>query len=328
MTLQVRITEENWALHEPFEIAGQVINDLPLLLVELIDRDGRVGRGEAAGVDYDGETPDTMRAQIESVLPRLRDSIRPSDLLAMLPRGGARNALDCALWDLRAKRTGVPAWSPANVGAPGPLLTACTIGLGDLADTRRRARQLAAAPLIKIKVDEVRHVDWIRVVREEVPMARLVVDANQSWTVALTRSLMPDLLDLGVEFIEQPIRRGLDAELQGLDSPIPLVADESCTDRSSLPALVNRYAGVNIKLDKTGGLTEALALAHEAQRLGLDVMVGNMCGTSLGMAPAFVVAQLARWVDLDGPLFLREDRADPMRYANGLVDPPSSALWG
>jgi L-alanine-DL-glutamate epimerase-like enolase superfamily enzyme len=156
----------------------------------------------------------------------------------------------------------------------------------------------------------------------------LVIDANQSWSRELIENLLPELLTLGIEFIEQPVRRGQDGALEGLRSPIPIVADESCTDRRSLPALVNHYQGVNIKLDKCGGLTEALALARDAQALGLHVMVGNMCGTSLGMAPAFLVAQSARWVDLDGPLLQREDRPDAMRYVNGTVEPPAASLWG
>lgn len=328
MTLQLRITEESWALHEPFEIAGQVIVELPLLLLELIDEDGRIGRGEAAGVDYDGETPGSMRAQLETVRPRLRATTAPAEVQTWLPRGGARNALDCALWDLQSRRSGVPAWAAAGLDPMRPLLTACTIGLGSIADTRRRARRLSAAPLVKIKVDALRHLDRIRVVREELPCARLVVDANQSWTVALLRELLPGLQELAVEFVEQPVPRGRDAGLDGLDSPIPLVADESCTDRHSLPVLLGRYRGVNIKLDKTGGLTEALALARQARTLGLDVMVGNMCGTSLGMAPAFLVAQLARWVDLDGPLFQQDDRPHAMRYADGVVQPPLPRLWG
>jgi L-alanine-DL-glutamate epimerase-like enolase superfamily enzyme len=328
MTLQLHITEEHWSLEEPFEIAGQIMVDLPLLLVELTDRNGHVGRGEAAGVDYDGETPMSMRAQIESVATNLNEATTPQDLAAHLPRGGARNALDCALWDLRAKRSGVPAWVSADMQPMRPLLTACTIGLGSLADTRRRAKALSEAPLIKVKVDGARHLDWIRVVRDEAPRARLVIDANQSWTRELIESLLPELLTLGIEFIEQPVRRGQDDTLDGLHSPIPIIADESCTDRSSLQALVNRYQGINIKLDKAGGLTEALALAREARALGFDVMVGNMCGTSLGMAPAFLVAQLARWVDLDGPLLQREDRPDAMRYVNGTVDPPAASLWG
>jgi L-alanine-DL-glutamate epimerase-like enolase superfamily enzyme len=229
---------------------------------------------------------------------------------------------------LQAKRSGVPAWISAGLQPMRPLLTACTIGLGSLCDIRRRARSLSSVPLIKVKVDGSRHVDWIRVVREEAPLARLVVDANQSWTRALIEDLMPELLALGVEFIEQPVMRGQDDALDGLRSPIPIVADESCTDRDSLQGLLNRYQGVNIKLDKCGGLTEALALARGAQALGLDVMVGNMCGTSLGMAPAFLVAQLARWVDLDGPLLQKEDRPDAMRYVQGAVEQPSPTLWG
>jgi L-alanine-DL-glutamate epimerase-like enolase superfamily enzyme len=328
MNLHVQITEERWALQEPFEIAGEVFVDLPLLLLELSDEEGRVGRAEAAGVDYDGESPGSMRAQLDAVASRVSAATTADDVKALLPRGGARNALDCALWDLHAKRSGVPAWQAAGLSPPRPLLTACTIGLGSIADLRRRARGLAQAPLIKIKVDASRHLDWVRVVREEAPHARLVVDANQSWSRALLERLLPGLVDLGIEFIEQPVRRGEDHRLDGLKSPIPLVADESCMDRRSLPELMNRYAGVNIKLDKTGGLTEALALARNARELGFEVMVGNMCGTSLGMAPAFLVGQLARWVDLDGPLLQREDREHPMRYEGGNVHPPTTALWG
>ncbi len=328
MTLQLQVTEEHWSLEEPFEIAGQIMVDLPLLVVELTDSNGLVGRGEAAGVDYDGETPSSMRGQIESVAARLSTATTPSDLAALLPRGGARNALDCALWDLQAKRSGVPAWVSAGLQPMRPLLTACTIGLGSIGDIRRRARTLSSVPLIKVKVDGTRHLDWISVVREEAPQARLVIDANQSWSRELIEYLMPELLALGIEFIEQPVRRGQDDTLAGLHSPIPIVADESCTDRHSLPGLLNRYQGINIKLDKAGGLTEALALAREARALGFDVMVGNMCGTSLGMAPAFLVAQLARWVDLDGPLLQREDRPDAMRYVNGMVEPPAASLWG
>jgi len=270
----------------------------------------------------------SMRRQVESIAAQLSTSTTADDLMRWLPRGGARNALDCAWWDWRAKRAGVPAWALAGLERPRPVQTACTIGLGTMADTRRGARALSGIPLIKIKVDSTRHIDRIRVVREEAPHARLLIDANQSWTRTLIENLLPELLAMGIECIEQPVRRGQDDALDGLRSPIPIVADESCTDRTSLPALVNRYQGINIKLDKSGGLTEALALAQCAQGLGLDVMVGNMCGTSLGMAPAFLVAQWARWVDLDGPLLQREDRAHAMRYVNGNVEPPAASLWG
>jgi L-alanine-DL-glutamate epimerase-like enolase superfamily enzyme len=208
------------------------------------------------------------------------------------------------------------------------LCTACTIGLGSPEETQRRARSLARLPLIKVKVDAKRHVSSVRAVREQAPEARLMVDANQSWSRSLLEALLPELLALGVELIEQPVARGCDAELDGLASPIPIVADESCTDRHSLPSLQHRYQGVNIKLDKSGGLTEALGLARAARSLGLEVMVGNMCGSSLAMAPAFLVAQLARWADLDGPMLQQHDCAHPMRYAEGFVEPPSPRLWG
>ena len=183
-------------------------------------------------------------------------------------------------------------------------------------------------PLIKLKVDANRHIDLVQIVREEHPRARVVIDANESWTVDLLQRLIPALVELDVELIEQPLPRGNDAALRGVAKTIPIAADESCTDRASLSGLVELYDVINIKLDKSGGLTEALALAHDARVRGLGVMVGNMCGTSLGMAPAFLVAQLAKWVDLDGPLLQVGDREDPMQYRDGLVYAPSRELWG
>jgi len=328
MKLELWVTEERWALREPFEIAGQVMHEVPLLQLRLRSPDGTVGWAEAAGIDYDGETVQSMRRQVESIAAQLSTSTTADDLMRWLPRGGARNALDCAWWDWRAKRAGVPAWALAGLERPQPLQTACTIGLGSLADMRRRAQALAGMPVIKVKVDGERHLEVLGAVRQEAPGARLLVDANQSWSRALLERLLPELEALGVELIEQPVPRGEDATLEGLASPIPLAADESCTDRLSLPALVKRYQVVNIKLDKCGGLTEALALARQARELGLEVMVGNMCGTSLGMAPAFLVAQFARWVDLDGPLLQTTDRRARMRYERGTVHPPEPALWG
>jgi L-alanine-DL-glutamate epimerase-like enolase superfamily enzyme len=245
-----------------------------------------------------------------------------------MPPGGARNALDCALWDLRAKQTGVPVWVSAGLPALKPVITAFTLGLGSPDDTRRKARAARGLPVIKLKLDAHRHLDLLRIVRDELPDARILVDANQSWTVRLLSELMDGLVTTGVELIEQPLPRGEDSALAELRSPIPICADESCTDRSSLPALQGRYQAVNIKLDKCGGFTEALALAHEAQSLGFELMVGNMCGTSLGMAPAFLVAQLARWADLDGPLLQVGDRDAAMTFHLGIVQPPDPALWG
>lgn len=328
MTLRVEVVVERWPLREPFEIAREVMHDLPLIALKLSDSAGRTGRAEAAGVDYDGETPASMAAQIDAVAAQLHDDLSGADLLRLMPAGGARNALDCALWDLRAKQTGVPAWESAGLPALQPVITAFTLGLGSIDDVRRKARAARGLPLIKLKLDAHRHLELLRIVRDELPDARILVDANQSWTARLLSELMDGLLAAGVELIEQPLPRGEDAALAGLHSPIPICADESCTDRSSLPALQGRYQAVNIKLDKCGGFTEALALAHEALSLGFQLMVGNMCGTSLGMAPAFMVAQLAQWADLDGPLLQVGDRAAAMAFHRGIVQPPERALWG
>jgi L-alanine-DL-glutamate epimerase-like enolase superfamily enzyme len=319
---------EHWAMIEPFEIAREIITDQAVLLLSLSDGRGHSGHAEAAGVDYDGETPHSLAAQIASVAPRLHDGLTGAELRDLLPAGGARNALDCALWDLRAKQSGVPAWQAAGLPALQPVTTAFTLGLGDEASTRRKAREARQYPLLKLKVDAQRHLDVVRWVREEHPTARLVVDANQAWSRALLRDLLPELARAGVELVEQPLPRGRDAELDGLVSPIPLAADESCTDRSSLAGLVGRYQFINIKLDKCGGLTEALALADEASQLGFGLMVGNMCGTSLAMAPAYLLAQRCRYVDLDGPLLQKLDRATPLVYQQGVIQPPSAALWG
>ena len=318
----------SWELCEPFETARDCLTHLPVILIELTGKRGARGRAEAAGVDYDGETPAGMAAQLASVQAHLHDEVTGGHLLELLPAGGARNALDCALWDLRAKESGVPAAASAGLEAPRPVTTAFTIGLGSEADTRRRAREAEPYPMLKLKLDAERHIDIVRIVREERPAARLLVDANQSWSRALLERLLPQLQALGVELIEQPLARGHDDSLDGLMPGVPLAADESCTDSRSLHALLGRYQYINIKLDKCGGLTEALALCAEATRRGLGLMVGNMCGSSLAMAPAFLLAQRCQYVDLDGPLLQRLDYSPPIRFEHGLMYPPSRALWG
>lgn len=326
--ISVRTQVERWELVEPFTTARDSIAHVPVLLVTFIGSDGRHGWAEAAGVDYDGETPETMAAQIVSVQGALHDGITGQELLHLLPAGGARNALDCALWDLRAKQTGVAAWQAAGLVQPRPVTTAFTIGLGSEADVRRKARAALSYGLLKLKLDAERHVDLVRIVREEHPTARLIVDANQAWSRSLLERLMPQLQRLGVELVEQPVPRGQDSVLDGLPGLLPLAADESCTDRHSLPGLLGRYQYANIKLDKCGGLTEALTMCVEATRLGLGLMVGNMCGTSLAMAPAFLVAQACRYTDLDGPLLQRLDRQPPIRFQSSVMHPPDPVLWG
>jgi L-alanine-DL-glutamate epimerase-like enolase superfamily enzyme len=319
---------QSWELREPFATARDCITHLPVLLVELTGREGARGRAEAAGIDYAGETPASMAAQLASVRGHLHAGVTGQDLLELLPAGGARNALDCALWDLRAKERGVPAASAAGLEVLRPVTTALTIGLGNESDTRFRARQAQSYPVLKLKLDAERHIDIVRIVREECPAARVLVDANEAWSRSLLERLMPKLQALGVELIEQPVARGDDESLDGLLPGVPLAADESCTDRHSLDALIGRYQYINVKLDKCGGLTEALALCTEATRHGLGLMVGNMCGSSLAMAPAFLIAQRCRYVDLDGPLLQRLDLSPPIRYEQGLMYPPSCALWG
>ena len=327
---------EQWDLVEPFEIARGVMTAIPLVTLALTDGAGHVGRAEAAGVDYDGETPAMLQAQIESVLP-LVTAAAPGGVITeatlqavqeLLPSGGARNAIDCACWDLRAKQSGVPAWRDAALPPLRPLTTVFTLGLGSEADTRRKARAARQYPLLKLKCDAERHVDVVRWVREEHPAARIAVDANQSWTRDLLERVLPPLAALGVEMVEQPVKRFEDAQLDGLRAALPLAADESCIDRASLAELVGRYQFINIKLDKCGGLTEALALSQQALAQGLQLMVGNMCGTSLGMAPGFLVGQRCGYVDLDGPLLQSRDRDHAITFTNGVMQPPAAALWG
>lgn len=321
-------TIEHWALREPFEIAGKVYTTQSVVLVTLRDAKGRIGRGEAAGVDYDGETPESMVRQLRSLAHRLGHGLSGEALLNLLPKGGARNAVDCALWDLRAKQMGLPAWRATGLEALQPLVTTLTLGLCDEAALRRRTRAARAFPILKIKVDGRRHLDVVRIVKEEHPRARLLVDANQAWSRSQLERLLPGMAELGVELVEQPVPEGTDEQLDGLKSPIPLAADESCRDRQSLPALVGRYQFVNIKLDKCGGLTEALAMVRQAKSLGLGLMVGNMCGSSLAMAPSYIVGQHCEYVDLDGPMLQLHDRDPPMRCDAGRLQPPAPALWG
>ena len=319
---------ERWELIEPFATARDSITHVPVLVARLDAADGHHGWAEAAGVDYDGETPESMAGELTAIASRLDDGITFEAVQRLLPAGGARNALDCALWDLRAKQHDVPAAHRAGLEPLRPVTTVLTIGLGDEATTRRKARASTAYGMLKLKVDAERHVDVVRIVREEHPRARLIVDANQAWSRPLLERLLPQLAALGVELIEQPLPRGEDAALDGLRMDLPVAADESCIDRASLAALDGRYQYINIKLDKCGGLTEALAMVAEARRRGLGLMVGNMCGTSLAMAPAFLVAQSCRYVDLDGPLLQRLDREHPIRFESGLMHAPERTLWG
>ena len=264
--MQFKITPVRWQLSSPFKIARDTQHSVGTVHVELTDSGGHRGRGEAAGVDYSGETVASMTAQLESVrkIIEVVDVIKPAEIQSVLPSGGARNALDCALWDLRAKQTGVPAWRELGLSAPVRLACAYTIGIDSVAVVAAKARERRHFPLLKLKVDATDHIELVRALRAEAPDVRLIVDANASWTPELLESLMPELARLKVSLLEQPLAPRKDVYLTGRTYPIPIGADESCVDRDSIRELVGRYQYANLKLDKTGGLTEALACARLA----------------------------------------------------------------
>ena len=318
---------ERWPVAGAFTISRGAKTHVDVVVAEILDGD-HAGRGEGTAIYYHDESAESVLAQIQAQADAIANGLTRAELQARLPRGAARNALDCALWDLDAKKSGVPVWKLASLPEPQPLVTAFTISLGDPDRMEADARASAHLPLLKLKLagegDEAR----VAAVRRGAPDARLIVDANEAWTDRDVAAEAAILATYGVELIEQPVYRGRDALLDGVASPIPFAADESCQDRADLPRLIGRYRAINIKLDKAGGLTEALALAAEARALGLDVMVGCMLGTSLGMAPAFVAGGRAKWVDLDGALLLAKDRPAAMACEDGLLEPPGPDLWG
>ena len=326
------IALDDWPLREPFVLAGARYESIRTVTVELVEGGVR-GRGEAAGVDYLGETPESVREQLEACRREVEalagDHLPPNgELAALLPPGGARNALDCALWDLRLKRTGRSVWDLLDL-RPHPVTTAFTLGLDTPDGMAAAARRASSVPLLKLKLDAEEPVARVAAVRAARPDAELIADANGSWSAGLLAAAGPALVEHGVALVEQPLPPGGDADLDGWSVPAPpLCADESCQSSADLEALAARYAFVNLKLDKSGGLTEALRMVARCRELRLGLMVGNMLGSSLAMAPAFVVAQHCRFCDLDGPLLQRRDRAAAMRYEGGVAHPPPRELWG
>ena len=325
--MKLRIDAERWPYRVPFRTAGYVREAIEVIVVSL-EQDGRVGRGEAAGVRYRRETVGSMTAQIEAVRADLERGVSREALLSLLPSGGARNAVDCALWDLEAKLNQRPAWHTAGVGPPRPVPTVFTCGAETPERMAADACNYTGARAIKVKLTgDPLDLARVAAVRAARPDVWLSIDANQGLTRPAFDRLMPVLADNRVSLIEQPFPAGEDTLLDGLRSPIPIAADESVQDRSDIPALVGRVQMINIKLDKCGGLTEGLAMAHLARSLGLDVMVGNMGNTSLAMAPAVLLGQLCQVNDLDGPLFIVGDRQPSVTYNEGRIVCPE-ALWG
>lgn len=318
---------ETWALREPFSFSGQHWTDYSLLVCE-VEEAGSIGRGEAFGVYFLGETVATMQQQLASCEQAVAEGLTRQALLRRLPPGGARNALDCALWDLEAQLCRRSVWELAGVEA-APALTVFNIGLHpEPEDMAARAAAAADFPLLKVKLSSDRPVERVQAIVEARPDARLFVDANQGWTLGQLQAVAPALAALGVEMIEQPLPRRADAELASYRCPLPLCADESCVHEGELERVRPYYQRVAIKLDKAGGLTAALALAQAVKAAGLQVVGGSMAGTSLAMAPTHVLAQHALFTDLDSALHSRFDRSKRMQVSAGLATPGSRCGWG
>ncbi|MBM1222090.1 dipeptide epimerase [Ponticoccus sp. SC2-23] len=321
--MSISVTQEAFRLAQVFTISRGSRTEARVLTVR-VSRDGVTGWGECVPYARYGETPESVSDQIAA----LPEDITRADLQEALPPGAARNAMDCALWDLEAKIEGRPVWQLAGLERPRPEVTAYTLSLDTPEAMEAQARKHAHRPLLKIKLGTPDDMPRLEAVRRGAPAARIIVDANEGWSAEVYGELAPHLIRLGVEMVEQPLPAGDDAMLAEIDRPLPVCADESCHDRASLPELAGRYDMVNIKLDKTGGLTEALALRDAARSEGYAVMVGCMVGTSLAMAPAVLVAQGADIVDLDGPLLLAEDRDPPLFFDEAGAHPAEPALWG
>ncbi len=319
----ISVTAETFPLAEVFTISRGSRTEAKVATVR-ITRGGVTGWGECVPYARYGESLDSVTAQIEG----LPEGICRAALQEALPPGAARNAVDCALWDWQAKTTGQRVWQLAGLPAPGPEVTCYTLSLAAPEAMRAAAAKHAHRPVLKIKLGTPDDMARLEAVRAGAPKSVIVVDANEGWSAEIYADLAPHLVRLGVALVEQPLPAAEDEALLGLARPVPVCADESCHDRASLAHLKGKYDLVNIKLDKTGGLTEALALREAALREGYGVMVGCMVGSSLAMAPATLVAQGAAYVDLDGPLLLAQDRPCPLHYADGMVYPPEAGLWG
>ncbi|HTL50801.1 MAG TPA: dipeptide epimerase [Steroidobacteraceae bacterium] len=326
--MQLTVARELIPLSAPFTITGYTFTDMTVVVARVGER-GTTGEGEAAGVYYLDDDAERMSAAIEHVRRDIEQGVDREALRRLLPPGGARNALDCALWDLEAKRLGQPVWRIAGLERPRALKTTFTVPANDPGTMAAKAVEYAQAKQLKLKLtgDIPLDAERVRAVRRARPDAWIGVDANQGFTAETLAALLPELVSANVQLVEQPFARGREAELDGFRCPIPVAADESVQGLDEIEPLVGRFDMVNIKLDKCGGLTEGLAMAAEARRLGLGVMVGNMVGSSLAMAPAWILGQVSDLNDLDGTLFIARDRVPAMSFADGKVSYPDKG-WG
>ncbi|MEI4471478.1 N-acetyl-D-Glu racemase DgcA [Frigidibacter sp. MR17.24] len=319
----IEIHRDTFRLAQVFTISRGSRTEAHVIRVRIV-RDGIEGQGECVPYARYGESLDSVADQIAG----LPADITRAALQSALPSGAARNAVDCALWDLEAKAAGKRAWDLAGLPKPGPMITAYTLSLDEPEKMRAQAAKNAHRPLLKIKLGTPNDMARLAAVRAGAPDTPIIVDANEGWTPEIYTDLAPHLIRMGVKLVEQPLPAGADEMLAEIARPLPVCADESCHDRHSLAEIAGKYDYVNIKLDKTGGLTEGLALRDAAKAEGYGIMVGCMVGSSLAMAPAVLLAQGAGFTDLDGPLLLAEDRANPLTYDAEGVHPPAAALWG
>ena len=324
--MRIETREETWALKQPFRISRGSRTETRVVVVTVSDGK-QIGRGEAVPIARYNQTTASVLAQIESI--KGAADLDRRKIQKLLPPGAARNALDCALWDLEAKLSGRRAWEVANIQIVPSVETSFTISLDAPEKMGLAARANADAPILKLKLggDDL-DLARVEAVRENAPATRLFIDANESWSAQHYRDIAPSLSELGVELIEQPFPADGDEILETVDHPVPICADESCHTSADLPRLTRRYEVVNIKLDKTGGLTEALVLAERARENDFKLLIGCMVCTSLGIAPARLLVSAAGWIDLDGPLLLARDRPHPVPYDNGNIGIPPPELWG
>jgi L-alanine-DL-glutamate epimerase-like enolase superfamily enzyme len=325
--MRLTVATESWPIAGSFTISRGSKTQADVVTVTLEDA-GHVGRGECVPYPRYDETVPGVIAALEAARASIESGITRRDVQRLVAPHAARNALDCALWDLEAKRSGKPAWRLAGLTEPQPLVTAYTLSLDTPEAMGEAAARAAHRPLLKLKLGRAGDIERLRLIRAAAPTSRLIIDANEGWTPDNLAEMLEACADAGVELVEQPLPAGRDEALRHATRPVPICADESAHDRAGLSALAGKYDAINIKLDKTGGLTEALELARAAQAGGFGIMVGCMLATSLAMAPAMLVAQFASVVDLDGPLLLKHDREPGIRFDGSVMSPAPRALWG
>ncbi|MDG3085756.1 dipeptide epimerase [Vibrio hannami] len=324
--MKLKLSTNSWPIRGSFTISRGSKTQVDVIVVEL-EQNGIIGRGECVPYGRYNESIESVLAELESIQASVESGVNQKEIQSLLPSGAARNALDCAYWDLKCKSKGISIWDSLSI-TPEPLVTAYTLSLDTPENMEQAAIENAHRPLLKLKLGGKEDLDRVKAVRRGAPDSDIILDANEAWDANIYQALIPELVKLGVSMIEQPFPADKDDVLLKLPRPIPICADESCHDRKSLAQIIDRYEMINIKIDKTGGLTEALALKQEAEQAGLQVMVGCMLASSLSMAPAFVVAQGAQIVDLDGPLLLSQDIKHGFKFEQNRMLPFTPALWG